>query len=221
VHPECLRPEAAHLLPVVANALQPYNPVLAGGTALALQVGHRVSVDFDFFTNDEFDPAAILRAVQATSAEVQSLKLEPGTAVMIVDGVKVSLFQYPYPFAEPMELFNGTKVAGIVDITGMKFIAIMQRGARRDFVDLYTVLRTTPFRVIAHNAIQRFGPTLIEPVIIGKALVWFADADEQPDPVYLGKPLQWSAIKRFFRSSVSQFVLDLEAERADSASGQL
>jgi len=221
VHPECLRPEAARLLPVVANALQPYNPVLAGGTALALQVGHRVSVDFDFFTNDEFDPAAVLRAVQATSAEVQSLKLEPGTAVMIVDRVKVSLFQYPYPFAEPMELFNGTKVAGIVDITGMKLIGIMQRGARRDFVDLYTVLRTTPFRVVAHNAIQRFGPTLIEPVIIGKALAWFADADAQPDPMYLGKPLQWSAIKRFFRSSVSQFVLDLEAERADSARGQL
>ena len=221
MHPECLQPEAAHLLPVVAKALQPFSPVLAGGTALALQVGHRVSVDFDFFTNDEFDPAAILRAVQATSAEVQSLKLEPGTAVMIVDGVKVSLFQYPYPFAEPMELFNGTKVAGIVDITGMKLIAIMQRGARRDFVDLYTVLRTTPFRVVAHNAIQRFGPTLIEPVIIGKALAWFADADAQPDPMYLGKPLQWSAIKRFFRSSVSQFVLDLEAERADSASGQL
>lgn len=219
MHPECLQPEAAHLLPVVASALQPYSPVLAGGTALALQVGHRVSADFDFFTNHEVDPAAILRAVQATSAEVQSLKLEPGTAVMIVDGVKVSLFQYPYLFAEPMELFNGTKVAGTVDIAGMKLIAIMQRGARRDFVDLYAVLKTTPFRVIAHNAIQRFGPTLIEPVIIGKALAWFADADAQPDPAYLGKPVQWSTIKRFFRSSVPQFVLDLEAERADSARG--
>lgn len=221
MHPECLRSEAACLLPVVAKALQPFSPVLAGGTALALQVGHRVSVDFDFFTNDEFDPVAVVQAMQAISVEVQPLKLEPGTAVMIVDGVKVSLFQYPYPFAEPMELFNGTKVAGIVDITGMKLIAIMQCGARRDFVDLYTVLRATPFRVVAHNAIQRFGPTLIEPVIIGKALAWFADADAQPDPMYLGKPLQWSAIKRFFRSSVSQFVLDLEAERADPANGQL
>lgn len=221
MHPECLQPEAAHLLPVVVSTLEPYSPVLAGGTALALRVGHRVSVDFDFFTNHEVDPAAILRAVQATSAEVQSLKLEPGTAVMIVDGVKVSLFQYPYPFAEPMERFSGATVAGTVDIAGMKLIAIMQRGARRDFVDLYAVLKTTPFRVIAHNVLQRFGPTLIEPVIIGKALAWFADADAQPDPMYLGKPLQWSAIKRFFRSSVPQFVLDLEAERADSAHGQL
>ncbi|RIE07320.1 nucleotidyl transferase AbiEii/AbiGii toxin family protein, partial [Candidatus Cryosericum odellii] len=143
MHPECLRPKAARLLPVVVKALQPFSPVLAGGTALALQVGHRVSVDFDFFAGNEFDPVAILRTVQTTSAEVQSLKLEPGTAVMIVDGVKVSLFQYPYPFAEPMELFNGTKVAGAVDIAGMKLIAIMQGGARRDFVDLYTVLRTT------------------------------------------------------------------------------
>ena len=221
MHPECLEPEAAHLLPIVASALQPYSPVLAGGTALALQVSHRVSADFDFFTNHEVDPAAVVLAMQATSVEVRVLKLEPGTAVMTANGVKVSLFQYPYPFAEPTERFSGATVASIVDIAGMKLIAIMQRGARRDFVDLYAVLKTTPFRVIAHNAIQRFGPTLIEPVIIGKALAWFADADAQPDPAYLGKPVQWSVIKRFFRSSVPQFVLDLEAERADSARGQL
>jgi hypothetical protein len=120
-----------------------------------------------------------------------------------------------------VELLSGAKVAGIVDIAGMKLIAIMQRGAKRDFVDLYTVLKTTPFRTVAHNAVQRFGPTLVEPVIIGKALAWFADADGQPDPAYLGKPMQWSVIKRFFRSSVPQFVLDLEAERVDSARGQL
>jgi len=216
VHPECLRPEAARLLPVIAKALQPFSPILAGGTALALYVGHRVSVDFDFFTGNEFDPAAVVRAIQATSAEVQSLKLEPGTAVMIVNGVKVSLFQYPYPFVEPTELFSGAAVAGTIDIAGMKLIAIMQRGARRDFVDLYTVLKTMPFRVVAHNTLQRFGATLIEPVIIGKALAWFADADAQPDPTYLGKPLQWSVVKHFFHSSVPQFVLDLEAERADS-----
>ena len=216
MHPECLRPESARLLPVVATALQPYNAVLAGGTALALHVGHRVSVDFDFFTGNEFDPAAVLQAMQATSAEVQSLKLEPGTAVMIVNGVKASLFHYPYPFAEPTERFSGATVESIVDIAGMKLIAIVQRSARRDFVDLYTVLRTIPFRVVAHNAIQRFGTTLVEPVIIGKALAWFADADAQPDPMYVGKPVQWSAIKQFFRFSVPQFVLDLEAERADS-----
>ena len=221
MHPECLQPKAGHLLPVVAKALQPFSPVLAGGTALALHVGHRVSADFDFFTNHEVDPAAVVQAMQATLVEVHVLKLEPGTAVMIVDGVKVSLFQYPYPFSEPTELFGDAMVAGTVDIAGMKLIAIMQRGARRDFVDLYTVLKTTPFRMIAHNVIQRFGTTLIEPVIIGKALAWFADADAQPDPMYLGKPVQWSVVKRFFRSSVPQFVLDLEAERADSARGQL
>ena len=221
MHPECLKFEAARLLPIIATALQPFSSVLAGGTALALRVDHRMSVDFDFFTNDEFDPAVVVQAVQAIAADVQVLKLEPGTAVMIVDGVKVSLFQYPYPFAESVELFSGAKVADTVDIAGMKLIAIMQRGARRDFVDLYTVLKTTPFRAVAHNAIQRFGPTLIEPVVVGKALAWFADADAQPDPMYLGKPVQWATVKRFFRSSVPQFVLDLEAERADAAQGQL
>jgi hypothetical protein len=216
VHPECLRPEAARLLPIVATALRPYSPLLAGSTALVLQIRHCMSADFDFFTDQEVEPSAVVQAMQTTSAEVHALKLEPGMAVMTVGTVKVSLVQYLYTFPEPMELFSGAMMAGIVDIAGMKLIDIMQRGARRDFVDLYTVLKTTPFRVVAHNAVQRFGATLIEPVIIGKALAWFADADTQPDPVYLGKPLPWSTVKRFFRSSVPQFVLDLEAEREEA-----
>ncbi len=216
MHPECLRPEAARLLPVVAKALQPCCPVLAGGTALALQLGHRVSVDFDFFTSREFDPAAVVQAMQTISNEVDVLQLEPGTAVLIVNTVKVSLFQYPYPFVEPMGSFGGAAIAGVLDIAGMKLIATMQHGARRDFVDLYTILKTTPFRAVAHNAVQRYSTTLIEPVVIGKALVWFADADAQPDPIYLGESLQWPVIKRFFRSSVPQFVLDLEAEREEA-----
>ena len=215
MHPECLRPEAAHLLPIVSGALRLYHPVLAGGTALALQLGHRVSVDFDFFTQQEFEPAAVVRAMQAVSTEVHVLQLEPGTAVLTVDTVKVSLFQYPYSFAEPMESFDGATIAGVLDIAGMKLIATMQRGAKRDFVDLYTVLKTVPFRVVAHNAIQRYGTTLVEPVVIGKALAWFADADAQPDPMCLGKPVQWPVVKCFFRSSVPQFVLDLEAEREE------
>lgn len=220
MHPECLRPEAARLLPIVAGALQPYRPVLAGDTALALQLGHRVSVDFDFFTGQEFEPAAVVQIMQAIASEVHVLQLASGTAVLIVDTVKVSLFQYLYPFVELMGSFGEATIASVLDVAGMKLIATMQRGAKRDFVDLYTILKTTPFRAVAHNAVQRYGTTLIEPVVIGKALVWFADADAQPDPMYLGEPLQWPAVKRFFRSSVSQFVLDLEAEQEEAVPGE-
>ena len=213
MHAECLEPAAAELLPSVARALSSYAPVLAGGTALALQVGHRMSVDFDFFTARHFEPAAVLQDLQQASSPVDVLQLQAGTLVALVHGVKVSLFEYPYPFVEPVSSFQGASVAGVLDIAAMKLVAILQRGAKRDFVDLWAVLQHAPFRQVAHVALLRFGPTLLEPIVIGKALVWFADADTQPDPRWCGTPVEWSAIKRFFRSSASQFVLDLEAER--------
>jgi len=213
MHAECLEPAAAELLPSVARALSSYAPVLAGGTALALQVGHRMSVDFDFFTARHFEPAAVLQDLQRASTPVDVLQLQAGTLVALVHGVKVSLFEYPYPFVEPVSSFQGASVAGVLDIAAMKLVAILQRGAKRDFVDLWAVLQHAPFRQVAHVALLRFGPTLLEPIVIGKALVWFADADTQPDPRWCGTPVEWSAIKRFFRSSASQFVLDLEAER--------
>ena len=213
MHAECLEPAAAELLPSVARALSSYAPVLAGGTALALQVGHRMSVDFDFFTARHFEPAAVLQDLQRASTPVDVLQLQAGTLVALVHGVKVSLFEYPYPFVEPVSSFQGASVAGVLDIAAMKLVAILQRGAKRDFVDLWAVLQHAPFRQVAHVALLRFGPTLLEPIVIGKALVWFADADTQPDPRWCGTPVEWSAIKRFFRSSTPQFVLDLEAER--------
>ena len=213
MHAECLEPAAAELLPSVARALSSYAPVLAGGTALALQVGHRMSVDFDFFTARHFEPAAVLQDLQQASSPVDVLQLQAGTLVALVHGVKVSLFEYPYPLVEPVSSFEGASVAGVLDIAAMTLVAILQRDAKRDFVDLWAVLQHVPFRQVAHVALRRFGPALLEPVVIGKALVWFADADTQPDPRWCGTPVEWSAIKRFFRSSAPQFVLDLEAER--------
>ena len=213
MHAECLEPAAAELLPSVARALSSYAPVLAGGTALALQVGHRMSVDFDFFTARHFEPAAVLQDLQRASTPVDVLQLQAGTLVVLVHGVKVSLLEYPYPFVEPVSFFQGASVASVLDIAAMTLVAILQRAAKRDFVDLWAVLQHVPFRQVAHVALRRFGPALLEPVVIGKALVWFADADTQPDPRWCGTPVEWSAIKRFFRSSASQFVLDLEAER--------
>ncbi|MEN6401622.1 MAG: nucleotidyl transferase AbiEii/AbiGii toxin family protein, partial [Armatimonadia bacterium] len=213
MHAECLEPAAAELLPHLASALSSYAPVLAGGTALALHLGHLMSFDFDFFTVQHFEPPAVLRDVQRVCAPVDVLQLQAGTVVVLVHGVKVSLFEYPYPLVGPVSSFEGASVASVLDVAAMKLVAILQRGAKRDFVDLWAVLQHVPFRQVAHVALLRFGPTLLEPVVIGKALVWFADADTQPDPRWCGTPVEWSTIKRFFRSSAPQFVLDLEAER--------
>jgi hypothetical protein len=106
-------------------------------------------------------------------------------------------------------------VASILDVAAMKLVAVAQRSARRDFVDLYVILQQTPFRSVAARAVQRYGAGLIEPVVVGKGLIWFEDADGEPDPQYLGQPLLWDDVKAFFASSFRQFVLDLDAARPD------
>jgi hypothetical protein len=75
------------------------------------------------------------------------------------------------------------------------------------------VLQTVPFRTVARNALERYGMTALEPLVIGKGLVWFEQADVQGDPVYVGTPVTWNQIRDFFRSSVRQLVFDLDAER--------
>jgi len=74
-----------------------------------------------------------------------------------------------------------------------------------------------PFSAVAARAVQRYGAGLIEPVVIGKGLTWFEDADGEPDPQYLGRPLPWGDVRAFFTSSFRQFVLDLDAAVASAA----
>jgi hypothetical protein len=88
-----------------------------------------------------------------------------------------------------------------------------------DFVDLYTVLQTVPFRSVAHNALERYGADALEPLVIGKGLVWFEHADLQENPVYIGTPVTWGHIRDFFRSSLRQFVFDLDVERQSLGQG--
>ena len=80
----------------------------------------------------------------------------------------------------------------------MKIMAIAQRGAKRDFVDLYFILKDIPFRKIAENMAQRYDADRINPVNIGKAIVYFNDADIDPEPQYCGKEKPvWDSIKSF------------------------
>jgi hypothetical protein len=102
-------------------------------------------------------------------------------------------------------------VTSVLDVAAMKLIAIAQRSARRDFVDLYVILQQTSFRTVAARAVQRYGEGFIEPVVIGKSLTWFENADGEPEPQYLGQAIPWNDVKAFFASSFRQFVLDLDA----------
>jgi len=184
--------------------------VLAGGSGLALQLGHRISVDLDFFTRRPFSPEKLFQKIKQLGISPIVQQEEEGTLTIIVSGVKVSFFHYPYPFRGKMAVFNGIQIANVIDIASMKTMAISQRGAKRDFVDLYFILQEIPFHRIAENMVMRFGRDRINPVHIGKSLVYFNDADVDPEPSYCGKDKpDWERIKRFFLKNVQQMVISL------------
>lgn len=213
MHLECLTPAARTVLKVLAPVVAAHRFVLAGGTAVALSLGHRLSVDFDFFTERSFMPAKVLQAVNGIGLTATVLQEEPGTLTVSVDGVKVSFFHYPYPFLDATSTLSGVPVAGLIDIASMKIIAMIQRGAKRDYVDLYFILRDIPFAKVAENMIARYGVDRVNPIVIGKALVFFQDADLDPDPEYLAKPKDWIAIKKYIVNHIQQFVLDIHKAR--------
>lgn len=186
--------------------------ILAGGTALALQINHRLSIDLDFFGGQEFSMDRVLNNISRMGLKYSVQQEEKGTLTLIVNGIKVSFFHYPYPFVQKTVLKNGIPLANILDIASMKVIAICQRGTKRDFVDLYFVLQDIPFRKIAENMVKRFGKDRINPVNIGKSLVYFKDAESDPPVRYCGKIRpDWALIKSFFIRSVRPIVYDLEA----------
>jgi hypothetical protein len=188
-----------------------FTAILAGGTALALHLGHRISHDLDFFTLEDFNIDNAIAAIRKTGLPYRLTSEGDGTLNAEIDGIKVSLLRFDHPFLETPLLFDGIPVAGILDISAMKVIAISQRGLKRDFVDLYFILREKPFHHIAEHMVKRFGPERVPPLHIGKSLVYFADADGNPEPAYIKeKAVKWVEVKKFFQQHVKQFVLDLD-----------
>ena len=212
MHPECVEEKARVLMSRLGPTLGMHGGVLAGGTGLALHLGHRMSRELLFYTPQAFRPSDVLEEVQAVAGTVELGAVDETTVTMRADGAVMTMRRSQVRLLEPTTRINGCDVAGVLDIAAMKLMAIVQDGFRNDFVDLYSVLQILPFRRVARQAIRLYGTTLVDPLTVGKALVWFACAEEQTDPVYIGIPVAWGVVEAFFRSSVHQFVLDLDAE---------
>lgn len=177
---------------------------LAGGTAAALQLGHRVSVDFDFFTAKEFKPkvfSANLSKLGSFSGE----QTDKGTVLGTFKGVKFSLFNYKYPLIFPSLNYLELRVADIRDIAAMKIDAIASRGAKRDFVDLYFICEAGyTLSGILKFYYKKYGKAAVANIIhIQKSLVFFNDAEPEKMPKML-KSAEWEEIKRYFEREVKK-----------------
>lgn len=211
MHKECLSKKGWKVLYTLKDILIRYHLILAGGTALALHIGHRISGDLDFFTDVEFNVESIISEIRKAGCAFSVISEGKDYVTVDVDGIKVSVFKYDYPFLDRIFIYRGVGIAGVLDIASMKVIALSQRGTKRDFVDLYFILKDIPFHKVAEHTVRRFGRERVNPVHIGKSQVFFSDAESNPEPEYIkGKEVSWIRVKDFFRDHVKQFVLDLE-----------
>ena len=114
------------------------NFYLAGGTGLALQIGHRISLDLDFFTGESFDESTLIQKV----SEIGDFRLDKKSENSIIgtlNNTKISFLGYKYPLVGELGKISSINIAAIIDIACMKFDAIASRGTKRDFVDVYFV----------------------------------------------------------------------------------
>jgi hypothetical protein len=169
---------------------------LAGGTGLALQIGHRLSLDLDFFSPEHFNEDAILQRLQELSGFALALKA-PITLHATIQSTKVSFLGYAYPLLFPLRTFLTVAVADPRDIACMKVSAIAGRGAKRDFVDLYCLAQRYGLGEILRMFAMKFAKTNMSAVHALKSLTFFADAEKDPMPHML-VPLQWQEVKQYF-----------------------
>ena len=207
IHLEVLGKEAIRLLPILGKILG-NRYYLAGGTALALQAGHRRSEDLDFFRLAEDGRLPGKERLKSGLRRLGKFVLEfedEGTLHLAVHGVRVSLLAYRVPHLEPLVRAEGVGMAGPLDIGLMKLSAIIGRGTKRDFIDLAWIIREHyPLATLLKTLPRKFPEASAIVLIALKALVSFEQAEKSPDPVVLDPRYQWVPVRKFIVAEVKR-----------------
>ncbi len=175
---------------------------LAGGTALALEIGHRVSIDLDFFSQKPFSREKLKRGLSQKGLLVL-VSEDEGTLHCTLDGVKISFIEYPYTMLFDWREFSGIKLADERDIASMKIDAISSRGAKKDFIDIYFLLKKYTLSELFRYFETKFSGIQYNSIHIEKSLVFFESADSEPMPV-MCSPLDWEEVKKEIIDTVLQ-----------------
>jgi len=181
---------------------------LAGGTALALQIGHRESVDFDFFSPHPFDTEVMMKRLSALFGEklFTVTQVEKNTlSIMLRAEIKISFMTYEYELVNPLITTTYINIASVPDIACMKLSAIMQRSALKDFVDLYEIMKIYPLEKLLSFTKKKYPA--IDSTVVLKSLSYLDDIVDEPLIYQAGqaKP-QLNVLKLFFQGEVKRYM---------------
>ena len=203
LHYETILPETLELLKKIQSLETFKDARLVGGTALALQLGHRQSVDLDFF-GPVTTSLEELAAELSTFSSVTPLSSSKLMRFLIVDGIKVDIVNYPYDWIDSPIIENGITLAGIKDIAAMKLSAITNRGTKKDFIDYCFLLKKFSLNELIDFYLQKYTDAQLFTAL--KSLTYFEDAENDPMPK-MAEPLNWEAVKTTIVAEVNSFLI--------------
>jgi predicted nucleotidyltransferase component of viral defense system len=174
---------------------------LVGGTALALQMGHRFSIDLDLFTTSDFDQEELLTSLR-NDFEVVVEVISPSIMITRIENVKVDFVRFRYGLLFPIQLAEGIRMLDMRDIAPMKLDAVTKRGSKKDFYDIYFLFQQMSLQSILDLYNEKFQHSTLFHVL--KSLTYFNDAEEQSDPIVFEKSLDWKSVKETIESEVKK-----------------
>ncbi|MCC5931150.1 MAG: nucleotidyl transferase AbiEii/AbiGii toxin family protein [Cyclobacteriaceae bacterium] len=179
---------------------------LAGGTGLALQIGHRHSVDLDFFGQAIFDMTELLDELSKLG-KVETIKSSKVIKIFFINDIKVDFVTYTYPWLDSPLIKNGITIASAMDIAAMKIAAITNRGTKKDFWDLYFLLQQFTLEEILSFYKRKY--TDGSEFLAIKSLIYFEDAELEEDPIGIF-PAKWDIIKAHIEFEHKKYLKNLQ-----------
>jgi len=177
------------------------NFYLAGGTGVALQLKHRVSLDLDFFTEKDIDTKTLIQKIK-TRGKFSIERETENTLIGIFNGIRVSFLKYDYPLLFDLKQIKGIKIADFRDIGCMKIDAVSSRGMKRDFVDLFFICREViSLKNLLSLFKKKYKSVNYNMLHILKSLAYFEDAENNPMPKMI-LPTSWQEVKSFFKKEI-------------------
>ncbi len=200
LHKSAVKPELLRILDQVMQIDAFSDLRMVGGTALALQIGHRESVDIDLFGKIAFEEQE--KNIELTG-NVEVLKKSKNINVLSIDNIKVDIVNYKYPWISPLIEEDNYRLASIKDIGAMKLNAITGRGTKKDFIDLYYLLKMFSFDELFNFYSEKFDDGNL--FLVKKSLAYFDDAEFEPMPVMKEK-IDWEEIKSQLQELMRKFL---------------
>lgn len=179
---------------------------LVGGTALALRIGHRLSIDIDLFTDKPFQARKLLKHLEKKH-EVELNEIGENMILCMINNVKVDLIAHQYPNVRPIQNVNGIRMASMEDIAAMKINAIDNSGSRiKDFYDIYYLLREYKLEYILNAYTAKYGN--VDENRARRSLLYHEDIDFTAKIQLLDTKLKWKDVVKSLTAAAKAYDRD-------------